>query len=96
MVAEKFFGPAVDLVDLAVVFKDLLYCATVAAPIKVRAPKLLVTLTDRSRTGADFADKGMIMVLAIVAPARAKANRSEAGAVHQEVEEIVATRFENG
>ena len=36
------------------------------------------------------------MVLAVVAPARAIADRSEAGAAHQEVEDIAATRFENG
>jgi hypothetical protein len=95
MIAEKFLGPAADLVDLAVIFKDFLHCAAVTEPIKVRAPEVFAALADRPTTGTGFADKRMIMVLAVVAPARAEADRSETGTAHQEVEEVVATRLEN-
>jgi hypothetical protein len=96
MVTEKFLGPATDLVDLAVVFENLLHCAAITEPIKVGAPKVFAALADRPAAGASFAHKGMIVVLAVVTPARAKADRSEAGAAHQEVEEIFAACFENG
>jgi hypothetical protein len=77
MVAEKCLGPAADLVDLAIVFEDLFHCATVTVPIKVRAPKAFAALADRPTTGSSFADEGMIMVLAVIATAGAKTDRSE-------------------
>lgn len=96
MVAEKFLGPTADLVNLAVVFEDLFHCTAVAEPIEVRAPKIFAALADRPTTGASFTDEGMVMVLTVVAPARAETDRAETGTVHQEVEEIVAASFENG
>jgi hypothetical protein len=96
MAAEKFLGPAMDLVDLTVVFEDLLHCAAVAEPIKVRAPKVFAALADRPATSAGFANKGMVTVLTVIAAARANADGSETGAAYQEVKEIVATLFENG
>jgi hypothetical protein len=62
----------------------------------VRTPKVFAALADRPTAGTSFADEGMIMVLAVSAPARAEADRSETGTIHQEVKEIVATRLENG
>jgi hypothetical protein len=64
--------------------------------MKSGSPKVFAALADRPTAGSSFADEGMIMVLAVVGPARGKADRSETGTAHQGVKEIVTTCFENG
>ncbi len=81
-VAEELLSPATDLVDGSIVFENLFDCCTITEPEKFGSPKKLAVLTDGPASTTSFTNERVKMAFSFSATARAKANRSEAGAVH--------------
>jgi hypothetical protein len=85
-ITEKFLSPSTNLMDRSIIFEDFLDEAAVAEPKEFSTPEKFPVLTDDSATATGFSDEGMIVALTLSTAARAESNRTEASAVHCNVE----------
>ena len=76
--------------------EDLKEITAVAEPKEFSTPEKFLVLTDGPATATGFSDEGMIVALTLGTAARAESNRTEASAVHCNVEVADAIRSEEG
>jgi hypothetical protein len=89
VVAKQFLRQVTNLVNITRVFKELLHGVTVTEPVEVGTPEVATVLTYGPAASNGFAHKRVKVMLAIGTFARAKTNRTQTGACHKGVEEIV-------
>jgi hypothetical protein len=71
--------------DRSVILQNFLDGAAVTEPEEFRAPEEFAILADAPATTGSFADKRMVVPLALSATARPKANRPKPSAGHSDV-----------
>ena len=80
--------------DRPIIFKDFLDGTAVAEPKEFSTPEKFPVLTDGPATATSLSDEGMIVTLTFSTASRAESNRTEASAVHGNVEVAGASRAE--